>query len=120
MGSVLIIDDEQAVRGMLDTALRLSGFQVTTAADGREGLEKFFQGRFDLVVTDVCLPDADGREVLDRIRTSDRGQTPVIGVSGTPWLLERSGFDRVLAKPFRLQRLLESVFALLPSTAAIH
>lgn len=113
MGSVLVIDDEQAILHVCDYVLRRSGFDVETAADGQEGLRKFLKGRFDLVVTDVLLQGMDGRDVLKRIRSSNKGQTPVIGMSGTPWLLDGAGFDHILAKPFSIHHLVASIQALM-------
>ncbi len=109
MGSVLVVDDEKSILELFDYALRIKGYQVETAADGREGLRKFSEGCFDLVITDILLNGTDGRDLLDRIRSSDKPLTPVIGISGTPWLLENTDFDQVLEKPFPIQRLIESV-----------
>ena len=113
MGSVLVIDDEQSILNVFDYALRRCGFDVETAADGQEGLRKFMDGRFDLVVTDVLLQGMDGRDVLRRIRSSAKGRTPVIGMSGTPWLLDGAGFDHILQKPFSIHHLVASIQALI-------
>jgi DNA-binding response OmpR family regulator len=113
MESVLIIDDEQAILQVFDYALTRNGYDVETAADGREGIQKFLTGRFDLVVTDVLLQGMDGRDILKRIRSSEKRQTPVIGMSGTPWLLDGAGFDHVLAKPFSIHHLVESIQGLI-------
>lgn len=113
MGSVLIIDDETPILSVFDYALRRNGFDVDTAADGREGLRKFLAGQFDLVLTDVLLQGMDGRDLLKRIRTSARGWTPVIGMSGTPWLLEGAGFDHILEKPFSIHHLVTSIQGLI-------
>ena len=113
MESVLIIDDEQAILQVFDYVLTRSGYDVETAADGREGLQKFLDGRFDLVVTDVLLQGMDGRDVLKQIRSSEKRRTPVIGISGTPWLLDNAGFDQVLEKPFSIHHLVASVQGLI-------
>jgi DNA-binding response OmpR family regulator len=113
MGSVLIIDDETSILSVFDYALRRNGFDVDTAADGREGLRKFLAGQFDLVLTDVLLQGMDGRDLLKRIRTSHRGWTPVIGMSGTPWLLDGAGFDHILEKPFSIYHLVTSIQGLI-------
>lgn len=113
MRSVLVIDDEQSILRVFDDALRRSGFEVETAADGREGFQKFIAGRFDLVVTDVLLQGMDGRDVLKRIRSSEKRGTPVIGMSGTPWLLDGAGFDQILEKPFSLHHLVASIQGLI-------
>ena len=113
MGSVLIIDDEQSILQVFDYALTRCGFEVETAADGREGIRKFLSGGFDLVITDVLLQGMDGRDILKRIRGSEKRKTPVIGMSGTPWLLDNAGFDHVLEKPFSIHRLVESIQGLM-------
>ncbi|MDJ0803458.1 MAG: response regulator [Desulfobacterales bacterium] len=113
MESVLVVDDERSILELFDYALRINGYEVETASDGYEGLQKFSEGRFDLVITDILLNGTDGRDLLERIRSSDKPRTPVIGVSGTPWLLEKTDFDHVLEKPFSIQRLIDSVNGLI-------
>ncbi|MGA7143079.1 MAG: hypothetical protein WBY47_01135 [Desulfobacterales bacterium] len=55
------------------------------------------------------MPEIDYREVVKHIRNSDRPHTPIIGCSGTPWLLEEGEFDTVLLKPFPLEDLVHAV-----------
>ena len=107
MCSVLVIDDEQMIRDMLQQALSRIDFIVETAEDASGGIEKFEKGLYDLVITDICMPGEDGHRVLNHIRGSKRQATPVIGVSGTPFLLQGGEFDDVLPKPFALQTLIE-------------
>lgn len=109
MGSILVIDDEKTVLNVIETALTTFGYQVEVAGDGREGIKKFDAGLYDLVITDLIMPNVDGSGVVDHIRNSKRRQTPIIGISGTPWLLEEIDVDRVLTKPFRIQALLDSI-----------
>jgi CheY-like chemotaxis protein len=109
MSAILVIEDEKGISGLIEAALTLHGHCVETAVDGREGIQKFESGRFDLVITDVLMPEVDGLEVLHHIRSSARRPIPVIGMSGTPWLLNHSEFDRVLAKPFSLQKLVDCI-----------
>mgnify|MGYP001544359930 CR=1 FL=1 len=113
MRSVLVVDDEKSILELFDYALRTNGYQVETATDGLEGLRKFSEGCFDVVITDILLDGTDGRDLLNRIRSSDKPRTPVIGVSGTPWLLENTDFDQVLEKPFSIQHLIDSVKGLM-------
>ncbi len=94
---------------MLKRALVLFGFRVETASTGEEGIEKFDHTDFDIVVTDILMPGIDGVGVLKYIRNSDRADTPVIGISGTPWLLQNEKFDLVLDKPFSIKTLAASV-----------
>lgn len=113
MESVLVVDDEKSILELFDYALRINGYQVETATDGLEGLRKFSQGCYDVVITDILLKGTDGRDLLNRIRSSDKPRTPVIGVSGTPWLLENTDFDQVLEKPFSIRHLIDSVQGLI-------
>ncbi|MGD8252175.1 MAG: response regulator [Desulfobacterales bacterium] len=112
MCSVLVIDDDSAVREIIRHTLAGEGFSVLTAPDGRSGLDLFEAGSIDVVVTDVKMPYMDGTEVLTHIRHSDRPNTPVVGISGTPRLLTRAGFDRQFVKPFSMGVLVAAVRSL--------
>ena len=112
MYSVLVIDDEDFILDVLQSSLAQCGFSVKTAVGGREGIKTFEQGKFDLVITDIRMPDIDGNSVGSYIRRSDRSATPIIGMSGTPWLSETAVFDKVLSKPFKLETLTETVSGL--------
>ncbi len=109
MRTILVIDDEKMVLEVVKLALTRAGFNVETALAGKEGIQKFDHGDVDLVITDIQMSGVDGNDVFRHIRNSDRQFTPIIGMSGTPWLLENSRFDAVLPKPFGLQELLEAV-----------
>ena len=109
MGSILVIDDEKIVLSVLEIALTSIGHKVVLAQDGREGIRKFDEGIFDLVITDLIMPKVDGNGVIDHIRNSKRKKTPIIGISGTPWDLESHSLDSILSKPFPLKTLLKTV-----------
>jgi len=109
MCTVLIIDDEQTILTLLNLALTEFGYSVETAADGREGIEKFDRKFIDIVITDICMPGIGGKDVARHIRNSSRGATPVVAISGTPWMLEDADFDKVLAKPFPLKDLYDII-----------
>ncbi len=109
MARILVIDDEQSIAELIHDALIRYGHSVKMAFNGQRGLEMLSEGSFDLVVTDVCMPDLNGACIVKHVRNSSRPSTPVIGISGTPWLLERVGYDAVLAKPFHLKSLIEMV-----------
>jgi two-component system, OmpR family, response regulator VicR len=113
MGSILVIEDEKGILGLIEAALTRFGHRVETAADGKEGIRKFDRGSFDMVITDYVMPEVDGEGVRDHIRRSPRRRMPIIGMSGTPWLLQGADFDLVLAKPFTLSKLVDSVKSLL-------
>lgn len=109
MPSVLVIDDERMMCDLLRQALGRVDFRVDTADNALGGIRKFEKNAYDLVITDVRMPGADGHTVVHHIRKSKRGKTPVIGVSGTPWLLQNVDFDEVFPKPFAIQSLIEKV-----------
>ncbi len=70
-GSVLIIDDEAAIRESLQTLLEIEGYEVETATDGAEGLARLAERPFDLVLLDFALPERNGVEILQEIRERD-------------------------------------------------
>ena len=109
MYHILVIDDEKMILDVIHTVLSRAGFKVEIALDGREGIQKFDTGQFDLVITDILMPVIDGREVVEHIRNSDRPCTPIIGMSGTPWLFENIRFDAFFEKPFPLKNLVNSI-----------
>ena len=76
MGSILVIEDEKGILGLIEAALTRFGHQVETAEDGKEGIRKFDRGSFDMVITDYVMPEVDGEGVLDHIRRSSRHRTP--------------------------------------------
>jgi len=109
MSTILVIDDEKGILQLICQALTRFGHQVETAVDGREGIEKFDDGNFDIVITDIRMPGVDGNGVVKHIRNSNRQTIPVIAISGTPWQLEAQNFDMVLPKPFPLKKLVDSI-----------
>jgi DNA-binding response OmpR family regulator len=109
MCTILVIDDEKCILGVIQEALTRFGHNVEIAFDGVEGIKKFDDGSYDIVITDMCMPRLDGKGVVQHIRKSRRNFIPVLGISGTPWQALDSGFDAVLSKPFPLQDLVESV-----------
>ena len=109
MCTVLVIDDEQTILSLLQQVLTQFGYNVETATDGREGIQKFDKKFIDIVITDICMPNIDGKEVARHVRNSSRKTTPVVAISGTPWLLGDNDFDKVLAKPFPLKDLHDTI-----------
>lgn len=112
MCNVLVIDDEKMILSLVEQVLQRMDYSVETAENGKTGIDKFDTGNYDLVITDICMPETDGTCVVDHIRNSSRNRTPVIGMSGTPWKLSSHGFDRVLAKPFLIGSLVETAKSL--------
>ena len=109
MRTILVIDDESRITQLIEEALRMAGYEVEVATNGTEGIRKFDDRSYDVVITDLCMPGLNGNSVARYIRHSSKGATPIIGISGTPWMLEDDHFDKVLAKPFPLEDLIASV-----------
>ena len=109
MLNILLVDDEGVVSDVLQQILSLLGHHVETAPDGQEGLLMFDSRTYDLVITDILMPGIDGHGVARHIRSSQRPYTPIIGISGTPWLLEGDMFNSVIAKPFTVQALTNAI-----------
>ena len=114
MSTILVIDDEKGILQLMHQALTKYGHIVETADDGQEGIRKFDDGCFDIVITDIRMPLIDGNGVAAHIRKSEKQSVPVIAISGTPWLLKADNFDMVLPKPFLLKQLIESIRSLAP------
>ena len=68
---ILVVDDEERICRSLDSLLTKAGYQVQTAADGREALNLFMKDQFDLVVSDIKLPELDGIQLLEEVRKRD-------------------------------------------------
>jgi GAF domain-containing protein/anti-sigma regulatory factor (Ser/Thr protein kinase) len=111
LGTILVIDDDPNVRELVAEALAAQGHSVTVAAGGREGLERFEAGRYDLVLTDLGMPDLNGWDVARAIKASRAG-TPVLLLTGWADLVEPgavSGVEGILKKPFGLGALAAAV-----------
>ncbi len=107
---VLVLEDEQRIREMLVDSLGRAGHHVEAVADGLAGLARFQGGDFDVVLTDLSLPERSGLEVARAVKRMRPG-TPVVLITGwghllDPTLLAQSGVDLTLVKPFRLERVL--------------
>jgi len=102
--AILIVDDEFGLAELLADLLRLRGFEVTSAINGRQGLLAMAQQRFALVITDVMMPLMDGIEMVQRMRASpDLAQIPVIVMTAVPSGVtaeERRMVQGLLTKPF--------------------
>lgn len=112
MRQILLIEDEPGIRNLLKLALTHAGYRVETASDGKEGIRKFDDGRFDVVITDIRMRGFSGKDVLHHVRNSAGSRPPVVGISGTPWELENKGFHATFPKPFPISSLVREVHRL--------
>jgi two-component system response regulator PilR (NtrC family) len=104
MQRILIIDDEPSVRRLLSMMLEGEGYDVEVAMDGEQGLQLFRRpGNFDLVITDIRMPNIDGNKVGAYIRNSDKPDTPLIAITAYPEEVQKNIFDFSLTKPFKLK-----------------
>lgn len=119
-GRVLVVDDEANIADLLATALRFVGFDVETAATGREALSVAPQFLPDLILLDVMLPDMGGFDVCRRLR-ADRVRVPVVFLTARDATEDKVtgltiGGDDYITKPFSLEEVVARVRAVLRRT----
>ena len=116
MADILIIDDDPQIRDVLRIALKQAGHTVAEAGDGAEGLAKARNGRADLIVLDIGMPEMDGLELCRRLRADD--DTPVLFLTARDEEIDRIlgfelGGDDYVTKPFSPRELLARIRAIL-------
>src|ERR671930_249888 len=114
---ILVVDDEPAVRDSLERALRLEGYDVGLASDGREALDSVEEHQPDALVLDVMMPRLDGLQVC-RILRSQGDRTPILVLTARDAVSDRvagldAGADDYVVKPFALDELLARLRALM-------
>jgi len=115
--SILVVEDEEAIRSGLIDVFVFHGYDVDSADNGPEGLEKALTGKFDLILLDIMLPGMDGYEICNAIRAKDRDQ-PIIMLTAKTSDEEiiqglKLGADDYVAKPFSIQQLVLRIEAVL-------
>jgi DNA-binding response OmpR family regulator len=113
---ILLVDDEQSIQTLLSYPLRKDGYLVTAAQDGHEALQRFSEGRFDLVILDLMLPRLDGVEVCRELRA--RSQVPIIMLTAKGSETDKVaglevGADDYITKPFSMREFRSRVKAAL-------
>ena len=112
---LLVVEDEQRMLELLRRGLTEEGHSVECAGDGREGLQKLRENKFDLVILDVMMPKLNGYEMARRMR-SEKDPTPVLMLTAKDAVTDvvhglDVGADDYLTKPFSFQELLLRVRA---------
>jgi DNA-binding response OmpR family regulator len=114
VANIIVIDDDPDIRELIKSALESAGHKVSVAPDGREGIRQCRAAQFDLVITDLFMPEQEGLETIKQLRM----QAPdvrIVAISGKPTggtmleVAKRLGADAVLPKPFMSDELLEIV-----------
>ncbi|TMK58159.1 MAG: response regulator transcription factor [Actinobacteria bacterium] len=113
---ILLVDDEQSIQTLLSYPLRKDGYHVTSALDGHEALRRFEEGRFDLVILDLMLPQLNGVEVCRALRS--RSQVPIIMLTAKGSETDKVaglevGADDYITKPFSMREFRSRVKAAL-------
>jgi len=116
---ILLIDDEKPFRNVLKQVLSKAGYDVVEAADGAEGITRFYEKPADMIITDIIMPEKEGIETMIELK-KDNPEIKLIAMSGGGWYGTDIDFDmaqklgaRTLDKPFALQELLDVVAELL-------
>lgn len=111
---VLIVDDDEEVRGFLEAVLQTEGYQVQTASDGNQALVRVREKAPDLIITDLMMPDAGGFDVLRSLQAEGRSHIPVIvctarrmDPSTEKMMLAESNAAGFLHKPICLPELMD-------------
>jgi DNA-binding response OmpR family regulator len=120
MARILIIEDDDEVRDFLESVLSRAGHEIASAANGRTGIQVFRSRPFDLVITDIIMPEKDGIETIMDMKREQR-DLKVLAISGggraePDNYLESArllGADATMKKPFTHQEMLETIRALL-------
>jgi len=124
LGRVLVVDDSEVIRDLITMNLELEGFEVVTAVDGQDALDKIYEVQPDVITIDVKMPRLDGFDTVARLRDDPRTCTVKIAmVTACAQDIdlrrgERVGVDAYLTKPFDPDALVRTVRDLMERAAS--
>lgn len=107
IGRVMVVDDEENIREVLSNYLQSMNYEVEAAEDGQEALSKYKKGNFDLIISDLLMPNIDGLELLKRIREVDN-EVIFLMITGYPSIetaveaIKKGAYDYI-TKPFHME-----------------
>ena len=122
---IMVVDDEPNIVQTLQDRLEMNEYEVVTAGNGREGLEKFEEERPDVILLDVIMPIMDGHEMLEALRQRPTGQNVSVIMltarSQTQDIARANacGIDDYIVKPFDLSELLEKIESVVENRNAV-
>lgn len=112
MAHILVIDDEAPMRHVMASTLKAAGHSVSEAADGRDAAVQFRKANFDLIITDILMPERDGLEIIMNLQL-DNARVPIIAMTGMVTdsalylkIAKNLGAWRTILKPFTAEQLL--------------
>jgi CheY-like chemotaxis protein len=116
MATILVIDDDEYIRGIVVRILNGKGHRILEASDGERGMRQLRAERPSIVISDLLMPEKDGIEIIQEIR-KEAPETFVIAISGSVTadnlsyldIAKKLGADAALAKPFRPAELLDAI-----------
>ena len=117
---ILVVDDDEMMRAFVKELLKINDFQITEAANGKEGLKEFRENTPDLVITDIIMPEMEGISFIRELRSYNK-DIPIIAMTGNVHgrmeefldISSQLGADEILRKPILSQEFLEAINKLL-------
>jgi len=111
--NILVVDDDVFIRKIVQDRLKMEGYTVTTAEDGKAGWEKFLKNTYQLIITDINMPRINGVELLNKILAT-KIKVPTVVMSGglseaMEALVKETGARAFLRKPFSLRNLVNVI-----------
>ena len=117
MARLLVIDDDDTFLDFLGRTLALMGYRVKIAHDGEQAIEILRSGyNFELIITDILMSKVDGIGVAKYIRSSERADTPIVGITGDINVVNNKLLNSILIKPFKVKELVAVIKSLIKNT----